>query len=108
MPTTISDQSQDVAYVKSEGFLEKAVKRATDAINFAENGYVIMPRDADGNINELLVMDKPSKETAKKVWRWNMGGLGYSSSGYNGPYGTAITMDGAIRGQLHHRGDNVL
>lgn len=96
LATTISDQSQDVAYVKSESFLEKAVKRATDAINFAENGYVIMPRDADGNINELLIMDKPNKETATKVWRWNMGGLGYSSSGYNGPYGTAITMDGAI------------
>ena len=34
--------------------------------------------------------------TATKVWRWNSGGLGYSSTGYNGPYSTAVTMDGQI------------
>lgn len=41
-------------------------------------------------------MDTPSKDTATKVWRWNVGGFGYSSNGYEGPYTTAITMDGAI------------
>jgi len=30
------------------------------------------------------------------VWRWNSGGLGYSSTGYEGTYTTAITQDGAI------------
>jgi phage-related protein len=30
------------------------------------------------------------------VWRWNVGGLGFSSNGYNGPYETAITADGQI------------
>lgn len=30
------------------------------------------------------------------MWRWNVGGLGFSSNGYNGPYETAITNDGAI------------
>ena len=34
--------------------------------------------------------------TAQKVWRWNNGGLGFSKTGYNGPYSTAITQDGAI------------
>lgn len=30
------------------------------------------------------------------MWRWNSGGLGYSSTGYNGEYALAMTMDGAI------------
>lgn len=76
--------------------MQAAIDNATTRISLAEKGYVVLPKDADGNVTELLIMDKPNKETATKVWRWNMGGLGYSSSGYNGPYGTAITMDGAI------------
>lgn len=30
------------------------------------------------------------------MWRWNSAGLGYSKNGYNGDYGLAITMNGAI------------
>lgn len=30
------------------------------------------------------------------MWRWNVSGLGFSKSGYNGPYETAITADGKI------------
>ena len=41
-------------------------------------------------------MDTPSIETATKVWRWNNSGLGYSESGYPGPYTTAWTIDGAF------------
>lgn len=41
-------------------------------------------------------MNTPDVNTATKIWRWNMNGFGYSSNGINGPYGTAITMDGAI------------
>ena len=46
--------------------------------------------------DEILVMDKPEIEKATKVWRWNLAGWGYSSSGYGGPYRLAATMDGAI------------
>ena len=45
---------------------------------------------------ELLIMDTDSIATATKVWRFNLNGLGYSSTGYNGNYGVAITMDGEI------------
>ena len=41
-------------------------------------------------------MNTPSAETATKIWRWNLSGLGYSSGGYSGPYRTAITQDGHI------------
>ena len=30
------------------------------------------------------------------MWRWNNGGLGHSSNGYNGPFTLAITQDGHI------------
>ena len=41
-------------------------------------------------------MDTPDIETAQKVWRWNSGGLGYSKTGYAGPYGLAMTQGGEI------------
>lgn len=42
------------------------------------------------------MLDSPNIEDAVNVWRWNVGGLGFSSNGYNGPYETAITADGQI------------
>jgi phage-related protein len=41
-------------------------------------------------------MNTKDINTATKVWRWNNGGLGFSSTGYYGIYGTAITNNGAI------------
>lgn len=70
--------------------LASAKATATDLINAGINGYVVV------NPNEILIMDTPDKSTATKVWRWNSGGFGYSNTGYNGEYGTAMTMDGAI------------
>ena len=46
--------------------------------------------------DEILIMDTDDIATAKKVWRWNKGGLGYSSTGYNGPFALAMTQDGQI------------
>lgn len=75
--------------------LASAKATATALINAGINGYVVV------NANEILIMDTPSKETATKVWRWNLNGLGYSKSNtpgdaYPGTYDTAITIDGAI------------
>lgn len=73
-----------------------AVANATNWITGANGGYVVFRKDESGQPYEILIMDTDSIETATKVWRWNNGGLGYSSNGYNGPYSTAITQDGAI------------
>lgn len=77
---------------KSE-ILKEAEANASALITALTNGYVVV------NSNEILIMDTPDKDTAKKVWRWNVNGLGYSSNGYKGPFGTAITMDGQILGK---------
>ena len=56
--------------------------------------------NGDEEPDEILVIDMPSVETAQRVWRWNNSGFGYSENGYNGPYETAITMDGTIMGKF--------
>ena len=73
-----------------------AVESATAQITGAQGGYVRFMYDTNGIMTELLIMDTPDITTATKVWRWNQGGFGYSSNGYQGPYTTAITQDGAI------------
>ena len=79
--------------VKSDELIN-AVINATNWITGSKGGYVRMrPKNAP---SEILIMDKPDVADAKKVWRWNLGGLGYSSTGVNGPYGTAITQYGVI------------
>ncbi len=46
--------------------------------------------------NELLILDELPIENAKNVWRWNLGGLGFSSNGYEGPFKYALTQDGSF------------
>ena len=77
--------------------INSAVKNATSLISGQEGGYVVIHTNSDnGQPYELLILDKPSINDAVNVWRWNVGGLGFSKNGYNGPYETAITADGQI------------
>lgn len=43
--------------------------------------------------SELFMMDKEDPAQAQVVWRWNANGFGKSSTGIDGPYTTALTMD---------------
>lgn len=70
--------------------LSMAKENATALITAATTGHVVT------RPNEILIMDTADTATAKKVWRWNMNGLGYSKTGYKGTYGLAMTIDGAI------------
>ena len=85
--------------------LERAVTRATNLITGQKGGHVVIKRDANGKPQELLIMDTEDEATATKVWRWNLSGLGYSSKGINGEYGTAITQDGEIVADFITTGD---
>lgn len=77
--------------------LQSAINNATSLITGNSGGYLVLhDSDDDGTPDELLIMDRPSIETATKVWRWNQAGLGYSDTGYDGQYTVGITMDGAI------------
>ena len=82
--------------VDAKTFLEKAIDTATSLITGNNGGYLKISTNADGQPYELLIMDTDDITTAAKIWRWNLGGLGYSSTGYSGTFGTAITMNGEI------------
>lgn len=84
-----------IAQTKSD--LELSIDRASSLITGNSGGYVVIhDSDNDGKPDEILIMDTDDITTAVKVWRWNKNGLGYSSTGYSGSYGTAITADGQI------------
>lgn len=91
---SVEQIEKEVARNKSA--MQKAIENATKLITGQDGGYVVMNTTADGHPCEILIMNTDDIQTATKLWRWNLGGLGYSSTGYNGQYGTAITMDGAI------------
>lgn len=74
--------------------VKAAIEQATNLITHATHGYVTLTDDA----SELYICDQPDYTQAKKLWRWNLNGLGYSKNGKGGPYETAITMDGQILG----------
>ncbi|SDY42750.1 phage tail spike protein [Bacillus sp. 166amftsu] len=84
------DQIQNDISDMPTSILEAAKEHATSLINSGFGGHVRNYPD------RILIMDTEDEMTAKKVWQWNINGLGYSSTGINGPYGTAITMDGRI------------
>lgn len=81
---------------QQSALLQQAKDNASQLIQTATNGYIVLNMDDKGNPKELLIMDTKDIDTAQKVWRWNINGLGYSHTGYNGEYGLALTMDGSI------------
>ncbi|MGF7059294.1 hypothetical protein [Brassicibacter mesophilus] len=74
--------------------LEQAQLNATQLIASMLGGYAIRGTDA------FYVADSPDLAQAQKVWKWGIGGFGYSSTGVDGPYTAAITADGSIVAML--------
>jgi len=93
-PTGGSNLTQALKYAAPD--VTAAITNATDLIRGAQGGSIITNLDVNGKPYELLIINTNDINTASKVWRWNVGGLGYSSTGYSGTYSTAITADGAI------------
>lgn len=83
----------EIAQVKSD--LETAVDDATDFIRNGA-GYMRFIYNSSDELQEIVSLDDPDITQATKVWRWNNGGFGFSSTGYNGTYDLAITQNGAI------------
>lgn len=76
--------------------LEAAIDHATDLISGGLGGYVYLKPNANGQPEEILIMDTPNINTAVKVIRMNQNGIAFSSNGYSGPFVTAWTIDGAF------------
>ncbi len=74
----------------SSSILQQAKQMATALINNGFGGNVRIYPD------RILIMDTDNEATAKNVWQWNLNGFGHSSTGIDGKYETAITIDGQI------------
>ena len=74
--------------------IENTIKNVTAAITGNSGGYVVL--HPEKNPQEIFILDTPDTSKAKNVWRWNLAGLGHSSTGVNGEFTTAITADGQI------------
>lgn len=74
--------------------LEEAQLQATQLIANMLGGYAIKTDDA------FYIADNEDLSKAQKVWKWGLGGFGYSENGVDGPYTTAVTADGSIVAML--------
>jgi len=83
----VSDQSASI---------QRAVSHATELITGGLGGHVVISQNADGEPEEILIMDTDDKETATNVIRLNRNGLGFSTTGYDGTYTNAWTIDGNL------------
>lgn len=91
-PPTIQQIITEIEKIPSvDNILQMAKDNATALIKGGlKNSHVIVRE------NEIIIGDTKDINTMTSVWRWNKGGLGFSSTGYYGEFGTAITQDGAI------------
>lgn len=89
--TTVQEEIESIP--SESKILQQAQSNATALLTAATHGNVVT------TASEQLIMDTNDIATAKKVWRWNLNGLGYSNTGYEGTYFAAITMNGQIVGE---------
>lgn len=93
------DKKIEAVRTNTSESLKDAIDRATYAIKNGMNGYVTLIRDENDNeiIKEIIIStDTNLSNPNNHVWRWNAGGLGFSSTGYDGTYGLALTNQGEI------------
>lgn len=95
--TNIADTIANVTQKTEQAVTRHEMNAATQLITGNRGGYVVLKdTDNDGAPDEILIMDTDDITTAQSIWRWNKSGMGYSSTGYAGPYGLAILSTGEI------------
>lgn len=76
--------------------LQQAIDTATQAITGQLGGHLRFGLGADGEPNEMYIMDTTDVNTAVKVWRYNLAGWGVSNNGIGGPYTMAATLESGL------------
>lgn len=94
-PSSVTSQIEmknEIRKIDTNSIIASVQDTAKSLINHPFKGNLIIDEE-NGN---LYLMDTNSPATAQSVWKWSLGGLGYSSTGINGDYSIAITQDGSI------------
>lgn len=96
---TVARQAMTLAEIvktyPSRTDMDEAVQHATKLITGGLGGHVVI-NNSSGKPNEILIMDSEDKNTARNVIRMNENGIGFSTTGYHGPFTTAWTIDGSF------------
>ena len=93
---SIAETVTEEAVRETTSLLDSAINHATNMITGGLGGYVVIGRNANGEPEEILIMDSPDKATATNVIRMNQNGIGFSNTGYSGTYTTAWTINGGF------------
>ena len=89
-----TNKTTEEAVKENKILLQKELDEATAKINSVfGNSYVI------NNGNEIIVVDRLPKEEAIYCIRVNSAGIGFSSTGINGTFNSAWTIDGTLNMQ---------
>lgn len=89
-------QASAVTTSQATSMMQDAIDNATNLITGGSGGHIVIGTDANGQPNEIYAMDTASTATATNVLRINVNGIGFSSTGINGTYTSAWTLDGAF------------
>lgn len=92
--TNLANNTQRM-FREYSGTVTELVDKATAWLTSGD-GFVVATKDDDGNWKEILFMDTNDIETATNVLRINQNGIGFSSTGVDGPYTQAWTLDGRM------------
>lgn len=92
----LEDEMNEVSEKVTDDTAQKKIDRATGVLNAGRSGHIIMNRNEDGFANELYFLDNPNIAVAQTVLRINKNGIGFSSTGFRGPYTQAWTLDGHL------------
>lgn len=100
--TTLAQQIQEdvvspaVAQLPSKSMMMDAIDKQTRLITGAFGGHHVQIMGADGFPSEDLWMDTADINTAVNIIRINKNGVGFSTTGIDGPYRNAWTIDGQL------------
>ena len=80
------------------------IKEIAQAIETADGGVITKVLDTDGTWKELVIANNQDLSQATSVWRWNINGLGHSTSYSGGTYTFALDDQGRIVATLIQTG----
>ena len=82
-------------YLSIATILEQAKANATEIMEMVTTGYINIITENETS-QAIVISNTPDVESATKLWKFSMNGLGYLDKTKSQDYEIAITMDGSI------------
>lgn len=105
---TIFDTVETADAAVTNGTMEDFVNKATGKLKTGQQGHMVINRNKEGWANELIFADNENIYRAKNLVRFNSAGIGFSTTGYDGPYRNAWTIDGNLSADFIRSGSLII